>query len=360
MPHSLVLVPALIRGSARRFRDRRSRRSNGGERDPPTVPGIGPVTMAGTGGNLLTRSARAFRLYCDSVTEQVKPPPYWTPGPRPLFIFDAPVKSATVKGVSHARSARRTAEDPLLSVQPAPGRGAGQGRYGGGVSQVQGRPADPAPGAGAAGRRAGGSLGGRAQVGDVPGAVARSGPGDRDRSGRGAASPSFLDEIAAIIPPEVAALRPEDLRVEAEFFGKLTGEPAPPSACPGSVPVSRRVDRRPISFLLPRRTDRARIPSRRPRIHHRDRRVHAGGAVIPPPLPASAPVAVPEPNVVVPPISIEPPAIRPAAAAEPQGIREVVLPASVVLAWSLFVLLAVPMAFIAGLMVGHYLWKFGP
>ena len=87
---------------------------------------------------------------------------------------------------------------------------------------------------------------------------------------------------------------------------------------------------------------------------------NAGGAVIPPPLPASAPVAVPEPNVVVPAISIEPPAIRPAAAAEPQGIREVVLPASVVLAWSLFVLLAVPMAFIAGLMVGHYLWKFGP
>src|SRR5690242_3718128 len=45
---------------------------------------------------------------------------------------------------------------------------------------------------------------------------------------QGSASPSFLDEIAAMIPPEVASLRPEDLRVEAEFFETLTHEPSPP------------------------------------------------------------------------------------------------------------------------------------
>ena len=42
----------------------------------------------------------------------------------------------------------------------------------------------------------------------------------------GESSP-FLAEIAAIIPPDVAALRPEDLRVEAEFFESLTHEPPP-------------------------------------------------------------------------------------------------------------------------------------
>src|SRR5262249_34367603 len=34
--------------------------------------------------------------------------------------------------------------------------------------------------------------------------------------------PSFMAEIAAAIPPEVAELRPEDLRVEAEVFGSIT------------------------------------------------------------------------------------------------------------------------------------------
>jgi hypothetical protein len=36
--------------------------------------------------------------------------------------------------------------------------------------------------------------------------------------------------------------------------------------------------------------------------------------------------------------------------------RDVVLPRSVVLAWSLFVLLALALAFGAGLLAGHYIW----
>ncbi len=79
---------------------------------------------------------------------------------------------------------------------------------------------------------------------------------------------------------------------------------------------------------------------------------------MPPPLPIT--VAVPETKGIVPPISIEPDAIRPPSTAEPRSIREVVLPASVVLAWSLFVLMAIPLAFVAGLMVGHFVWKIGP
>ena len=57
-----------------------------------------------------------------------------------------------------------------------------------------------------------------------------------------AESPSFLAEIAAIIPPEVAALRPEDLRVEAEFFDQLTHEPAPTARPEPGVSLRARSD----------------------------------------------------------------------------------------------------------------------
>ena len=33
-----------------------------------------------------------------------------------------------------------------------------------------------------------------------------------------------------------------------------------------------------------------------------------------------------------------------------------ILPASVVLAWSLFVLLGIALSFVAGLLMGHFLW----
>jgi hypothetical protein len=58
----------------------------------------------------------------------------------------------------------------------------------------------------------------------------------------------------------------------------------------------------------------------------------------------------------IPAIDIEPTSlIRPSG--ERRTVREVTLPATVVLAWSLFVLLALGMAFIAGLMIGHFVWK---
>ncbi len=68
---------------------------------------------------------------------------------------------------------------------------------------------------------------------------------------------------------------------------------------------------------------------------------------------------VPE-KVVIPPIQIETLTIRPPADAEPRAIHQVVLPASFVLAWMMFVLAALPMAFLAGLMIGHFIWKTGP
>jgi phage FluMu protein Com len=174
----------------------------------------------------------------------------------------------------------------------------------------------------------------------------------------GSASPSFLDEIAALIPPEVASLRPEDLRVEAEFFETLTHEPtSPPQAAKpflfpgelstGDVPPAHAGDEPgPIAPPVASAISTA---------------VSSGGAGAvesPPPLPI--PVPVPDGNIAVPPIRVEPEAIRPPTGDEARGIREVVLPASVVLAWSLLVLTALPTAFIAGLMVGHFLWKSAP
>jgi hypothetical protein len=165
--------------------------------------------------------------------------------------------------------------------------------------------------------------------------------------------PAFLEGVAATIPPEVAALRPEDLRVEAEFFASMTRPPAaPPRKEPvqTSVPVtppapisSAHLEALPAnelaSLLEPAR---AAPPSLQP-------------AELVPPLrePKSPPV---ETSPVVPPIEVETPPIRPPGS-EIRSTREVVLPAPVVLAWSVFVLAGITLSFIAGLMIGHYLWK---
>ncbi len=77
----------------------------------------------------------------------------------------------------------------------------------------------------------------------------------------------------------------------------------------------------------------------------------SGPITIPPPLPVA------EPEVVVPPIQFETPPTIQAPVSEPRRIHEVTLPASVVLAWSLFVLAAIAMSFVSGLMIGHFLWR---
>ncbi len=195
-------------------------------------------------------------------------------------------------------------------------------------------------------------------------------------------SQSFLDEIAAIIPPEVASLRPEDLRVEAEVFGAIVREPSPTPAL-ASAPATAspqpaaEVPRSPFeddSFHLPadfQVPDVSASPSVRDEepedlatssFTTEQPEVAAPGSVeVPPPLPAiAAPSRPAEAAAVVPPIAIEPAPIRPTAVAEARSIREVALPVSVVLAWMLFVLASIPMAFLAGLMIGHFLWKAGP
>jgi phage FluMu protein Com len=159
--------------------------------------------------------------------------------------------------------------------------------------------------------------------------------------------PTFLAELAGAIPPEVADLRPEDLRVEAEVFESITREPSPP---PSPAPMPPPAIETPSAAPLDNRkqeltqSELSNLFAPAPRLSE--------------PSPAAMPTS-PESNAArtfVPPIEIEPPSIL-AAGTEIRRSMEVILPASVVLAWSLFVLLGIALSFIAGLMIGHFLWK---
>jgi phage FluMu protein Com len=155
----------------------------------------------------------------------------------------------------------------------------------------------------------------------------------------------FLAEIAAVIPPELAALRPEDLRVEAEFFEALTHRP-PVTPTP-----------RPDPFQFPTTFSPETLPAAPEAPGPSELAFESGFATAP--ISAPPPLPVPQVDVVVPPIQFETSPILPPAT-ETRRIREVTLPATVVLAWSLFVLASTAMSFIAGLMIGHYLWKNTP
>jgi len=164
--------------------------------------------------------------------------------------------------------------------------------------------------------------------------------------------PTFLDEIAAALPAEVADLRPEDLRVEAEFFKSLTRAPEPPRI-PDPFPVLAPQPSTPFPSLEPR----PELPQAPPPWAIAAAEASPASARRPeapdliPPLAATAPKSQASPDA--PPIEIETPTILPRGR-EIRPIREVVLPASAALAWSLFALFAIATSFIAGLMIGHY------
>jgi len=61
-------------------------------------------------------------------------------------------------------------------------------------------------------------------------------------------------------------------------------------------------------------------------------------------------------GAVLPAIQIETPTLLPRGR-QLQPVSEVILQPATVLAWSLLVLLALPMAFVAGLLLGHFIWK---
>lgn len=154
--------------------------------------------------------------------------------------------------------------------------------------------------------------------------------------------PEFMAEIAAAIPDEVLAIQPEDIRAEVPLLGidfapvdridppieisqseewTFPADPeVPPAADPGP-----RDDVRADSWFNSPATDSSRE--------------------------ATAEDALP-------PIEVEAVPLR-STASELTVCRtgDVILPASVILAWSLFVLFAQAFAFLAGLLIGHYYWK---
>jgi hypothetical protein len=185
-----------------------------------------------------------------------------------------------------------------------------------------------------------------------------------DGSGRAAATesppkppavPAYLQEIAAALPAEVADLRPEDLRVEAEFFESLTRTPERP---PDQEPVpslGTDPNASPFPTLDPQSAPAGGLA---PPIIGVDTQPRADFTVEPATLQAisrPADLSTPDVHPDAPPIEIEPPTILPPGT-EIRTIREVVLPASVVLAWSLFGLIGIATSFIAGLFIGHYFW----
>ena len=243
-----------------------------------------------------------------------------------------------------------------------------------------------------------------------PGLAPRKRP--REVSEGPAKVPQFLEDIAAAIPEDLVALRPEDIRVEAEFVDlvvtttepetpaprpnvplpveaqprpatteKSSAEPSPreapqlivgPDADPGpsTVDAGHQVERF-VDLVVT--TTEPETPAPRPNFRAPGRgqaSAHPAAETVPPsPRPRGSsssvlgPDADPGPaavdagiNAILPAITIEPPTILPPDR-EIRHVREVVLQPSTVLAWSLLVLLSIPMAFLSGLLIGHFLWK---
>lgn len=141
-----------------------------------------------------------------------------------------------------------------------------------------------------------------------------------------------LDDIASAIPEDLVGLRPEDIRVEAEFVDLAvdTSEPESPRPIAPARPVANlTAEAAPAKVSV---------------------------ETIAPPEVVEQSSTDADMDEILPPIAVETVTIRPTNR-DIRHVREVVLQPATVLAWSLLVLLSIPMAFIAGLLIGHFLWK---
>jgi hypothetical protein len=182
----------------------------------------------------------------------------------------------------------------------------------------------------------------------IPAAGTIRGRDDGAKSAKGSGSPlpSFMEEIAAAIPDDLATLRPEDIRVEAEFADLVVTTGAPPAsiAPPPAEPVPEIAPATTVPSP-PRSVPQPPPPVPAPA-------VPTTAAVVPTPAqPVDVGVGSPLPA-----ITIEPPSILPRER-EYKTVQEVILQPATVLAWSLLVLMALPMAFVAGLLIGHFVWR---
>jgi phage FluMu protein Com len=165
--------------------------------------------------------------------------------------------------------------------------------------------------------------------------------------GAGNPLPSFIEEIAAAIPDDLATLRPEDIRVEAEFVDLVVTTTEPPAtiAPPPSEPAAQPLPVEPVP-PVPRPEPARLTPEPPPTVSRAE-------PIVPPAL---TPPVDASPGIPLPAIEIEPSTIL-SRGREFRQAQEVVLQPATVLAWSLLVLMALPMSFIAGLLIGHFVWK---
>jgi phage FluMu protein Com len=163
--------------------------------------------------------------------------------------------------------------------------------------------------------------------------------GGSETPDRRAGTPGTLDQGLSL---DLLDIRPEDIRVEPGIaYEPLLPDAAPPEdEAPFDEGVSETIEL-PAAVVAPPLPPPPQPPAPIKPI------------VAPPPAPVvPAPVIAP----VEAPLALEPIKTESARSGSIRS-RDVILPRSAVAAWSLFVLLAQGLAFIAGLLAGHYLWR---
>jgi hypothetical protein len=147
----------------------------------------------------------------------------------------------------------------------------------------------------------------------------------------------FLSAVAAGVPIEVADIRPEDIRVEPSIVWSPPSKPSPePEAAVNTEPSS-------LAAPPPSTPESVELPFLVSPVPGEELRIARA--------PQTSSI-----ETHLPPLKFDPPSLAPERAATPRT-RDLVLPRSVVAAWSLFVLVAQALAFIAGLLAGHYIWR---
>jgi hypothetical protein len=139
------------------------------------------------------------------------------------------------------------------------------------------------------------------------------------------------------IPLAIKDIRPEDIRIEVD----VPWEPLVPSSPPSEPAIG------------PLQTEFSPEPEPEPTPVPAAPEPISAARIVPPPEP---PRPVVEPEPVVPKIEVEAVSIR-RERSTPGRPRDLTLPRTVVAFWSLFVLIAQALAFVAGLLAGHYLWR---
>jgi phage FluMu protein Com len=170
------------------------------------------------------------------------------------------------------------------------------------------------------------------------------GPAPAEAPAGSESTPAFLAALDAGMPIELADIRPEDIRAEpGEEWRPLPIDTGPPGPAPAPflAPGGGAGD--------PGRTyplDLETAPT--PLVD-----VVAPAAAVPS---AGAAGGLSRAEPVVPPIRLAAPTLVVDRTAPVRG-RDLVLSRTVVASWSLFVLMAQALAFFAGLLAGHFLWR---